>query len=60
MLTRQSNFESWQEAGSEDTSVRTNRLWKQLLQDYQQPPIDPAIDEELTAYVAKRKEALGR
>lgn len=60
MLTRQSNFETWQEAGSEDTSLRANRLWKQLLKDYQQPPLNPAVDEELCAYVAKRKEALGK
>jgi len=60
MLTRQSNFENWQEAGSENANVRANRVWKQLLRDYQQPDMDPAIDEELTAYVAKRKEALGR
>lgn len=52
------NFESWQEAGSEDTVVRANRIWKQLLKDYQQPPLDPAIDEELTDYVAKRKHVL--
>ncbi len=49
------NFENWQEAGSEDTVVRANRIWKQLLRDYQQLPLDPAIDEELTDYVAKRK-----
>ena len=30
------------------------RIWKQLLADYEQPPLDPAIDEELTAFVARR------
>jgi len=58
MLSDQRNFESWQETGSVDTQVRANRIWKQLLKDYQQPPLDPAIDEELTAYVARRKEVL--
>lgn len=57
-LSEQRNFESWQEAGSVDTELRANRIWKQLLKDYQQPPLDPAIDEELTAYVARRKESL--
>jgi trimethylamine--corrinoid protein Co-methyltransferase len=57
-LADQRNFETWQEAGSVDTQVRANRIWKQLLNDYQQPPLDPAIDEELTTYVAKRKEEL--
>lgn len=55
-LSDSRNFESWQEAGSPDTSTRANRIWKQLLREYQQPPLDPAIDEELTAYVSKRKE----
>lgn len=50
------NFENWKEAGSEDTAMRANRIWKQLLNDYQQPELDPAIDDALCAYVAKRKE----
>ena len=56
LLSEQRNFETWQEAGSPDTRTRANRIWKKLLRDYQQPELDPAIDEELTAYVAKRKE----
>ena len=55
ILTEQRNFETWEEAGSLDAQMRANRIWKQLLADYQQPPLDPAIDEELTEYVAKRK-----
>jgi len=55
-LSDQRNFETWEEAGSADTQQRANRIWKQLLRDYEQPPLDPAIDEELTAYVARRKE----
>jgi len=55
MLAERRNFESWQEAGSVDTQVRANRIWKQLLVDYEQPPLDPAIDEELDAYVTARK-----
>ncbi len=58
-LTDQANFESWEEAGALDTQARANRIWKQCLEDYQQPPLDPSIDEELTAYVARRKEELG-
>ncbi len=28
------------------------------LESFEPPPLEPAIDEELTAYVAKRKEAI--
>jgi len=54
-LTEQRNFETWEEDGSVDTQVRANRIWKQLLNEYEQPPLDPAIDEELGEYVAKRR-----
>jgi trimethylamine--corrinoid protein Co-methyltransferase len=54
-LGEQRNFETWEEAGAIDTQARANRIWKQLLRDYEQPPLDPAIDEELTAYVTQRK-----
>ncbi len=36
-------------------AVSANRVWKQLLRDYEQPPMDPAIDEELRDYVARAK-----
>ncbi len=58
MLSDWRNYETWEEAGSVATAARANAIWKQLLRDYEQPPLDPAIDEELCAYVAKRKEAL--
>ena len=55
ILSDQRNFETWEEAGSVDTQARANGIWKQLLQEYQQPPLDPAIDEELAEYVTRRK-----
>lgn len=50
------NFETWQEDGSKTATHRANEIWKSLLQDYEKPPIDPAIEEELQAYMAKRKQ----
>ena len=49
------NFESWREAGSLTAAQRANAIWKQLLADYQQPPLDPGIDEALQAFVERRK-----
>ena len=48
-------FETWEEAGSEDSARRANRLWKKRLQDYEAPPLDAAIDEALIDYIARRK-----
>ncbi|MGH6920258.1 MAG: trimethylamine methyltransferase family protein, partial [Geminicoccaceae bacterium] len=39
--------------------MRANRIWKALLAEYQPPPIDPAVAEELDAFVARRKEEGG-
>ncbi|MEM7335434.1 MAG: trimethylamine methyltransferase family protein [Chloroflexota bacterium] len=49
------NFEKWEEEGSATTYQRANKVWKQMLRDYERPPIDPAIREELDAFVAKRR-----
>ena len=56
IVSSRENFESWQEAGSKDASVRANTIWKQMLKDYEQPPLDAAIDEELVDYVERRKQ----
>jgi trimethylamine--corrinoid protein Co-methyltransferase len=59
MLSDWRNFESWQEAGAVDATQRANRIWKQLLEAYEPPPLDPAIDEAITDYVDRRKRELG-
>jgi trimethylamine--corrinoid protein Co-methyltransferase len=59
MLSDWRNFETWRLAGGHDSAYRANVMWKQLLADYVQPALDPAIDEELKAFVAKRREQGG-
>ncbi|WP_419923217.1 trimethylamine methyltransferase family protein [Candidatus Poriferisodalis sp.] len=49
------SFERWSDDGSLDAAQRANALWKQMLADYEPPPIDDAIDEELRDYIARRK-----
>ncbi len=58
MLSDRKNFEMWQEGGSKDSATRANAIWKKLLSEYVKPAIDPAIEEELTAYAARRKEEI--
>ncbi len=53
------NYETWQEAGRPTAYEKANRLYKAVLADYQPPPMDPAVAEELAAFVAKRKEEGG-
>jgi len=49
------SFEQWESEGSLDAAQRANRLWKQQLERYEMPPLDPAVDEALLAYMAQRK-----
>lgn len=59
MLSDWRNWESWVEAGSPELPSKANRIWKELLAAYEPPPMDPAIREELDAFVAKRVEEGG-
>jgi len=52
------NFETWQEDGAKNATQRANEIWKNLLNEYEKPPIDPAIEEELQAYMIKRKQEI--
>ncbi len=49
------NFETWEETGSLDATRRANRIYKQVLADFEPPPLDPAVREELEAFVTRRK-----
>ncbi|MEH6527245.1 MAG: trimethylamine methyltransferase family protein [Sneathiella sp.] len=48
------NFESWAEAGSPDALTRANRIYKDVLAEYEAPKLDPAIRDELNEFVDKR------
>ena len=49
------NYEAWAEAGGQWTDDRANRTWKAILADYEAPPIEPGVRDELTDFVARRK-----
>ena len=54
-LADNNSFEQWEADGSQDAVKRANTLWKQQLQRYEAPPLDPAIDEALTEFMTRRK-----
>ena len=49
------NFESWEDSGSLTATQRANTVWKQLVAEYEPPPLDPGIREALEEYVMRRK-----
>ncbi|RDD60546.1 trimethylamine methyltransferase family protein [Ferruginivarius sediminum] len=52
------SFEQWESEGGQDASQRANALWKKRLEEYQDPGLDPAIDEALQDFVARKKESM--
>jgi trimethylamine--corrinoid protein Co-methyltransferase len=48
------NYEAWDEAGRPEAAQRANALVKAFLAEYEPPPMDDAIRDELTAFVERR------
>ena len=55
MISNWDNYETWLESGSPTAETSANNVWKKLLQEYEQPPLDDSIDAELQDYVERRK-----
>jgi len=54
------SLETWQERGGKSVGERANAVWKRLLEGYEQPALDPAIKEELDAFVTRRRSEIER
>lgn len=54
-LADNNSFEQWVEDGSQDMETRANAKFKQMLESYEAPPLDPAIDEALLTFMEERK-----
>ncbi len=59
LVSNWQNYENWEQAGGKTAEERATEIWKQALQEYKQPAMDPAIREELDAYMAKRRDEIG-
>ncbi|WP_022950419.1 trimethylamine methyltransferase family protein [Leucothrix mucor] len=51
------SFEQWSEDGELDAAQRANKIFKTMLAEYEPPAMDPAIDEALLDFIARRKNA---
>ena len=58
MVSDWSSFENWQEAGCVDAAGRASRLARSFIESWEAPALDPAIAEELAAFVARRREEI--
>ncbi|MEM7503436.1 MAG: trimethylamine methyltransferase family protein [Pseudomonadota bacterium] len=49
------SFEQWEQEGAMDCAQRANQEWKRMLNEYQAPALDPALDEALLDFIQRRK-----
>ncbi len=59
MLSSSENYERWLRNGGNDTNARATALYQKKLEEYEQPPLDDAIRQELEEYVVRRRAELG-
>ncbi|MGI9604656.1 MAG: trimethylamine methyltransferase family protein [Acidimicrobiales bacterium] len=49
------SYEQWSEEGGLTSAQRANTIWKRMLDEYEAPGLDSAVDDEMLEYIAKRK-----
>jgi len=52
------NYDKWLQDGQTDAARRAHGIANVLLGEYERPPLDPGVREELRAYVERRKSEL--
>jgi trimethylamine--corrinoid protein Co-methyltransferase len=58
-LSSSDNYEKWMRTGGRDTATRAGEIWRKKVEEYEQPPLDDAIRQELEEYVVRRRAELG-
>ena len=58
MVSDWRNYETWAEDGARTATERANRIWKQLLAEFEPPPLDSAAAEGIAEFVTRRKAAI--
>jgi trimethylamine--corrinoid protein Co-methyltransferase len=59
LLSSTDNFERWTRNGSHDAADRASGIWRKELEDYERPPLDDAVREELDEFVTRRRAERG-
>jgi trimethylamine--corrinoid protein Co-methyltransferase len=59
LVSNWQNYENWALAGARDATQRATAIWQRALDEYEQPPLDPAVREALDEYVVKRRAEIG-
>ena len=59
LVSSSTNFERWTRDGGKDAAARAGEIYRRRLDEYEAPPIDEAVREELEDYVNRRRAELG-
>ena len=59
LLSSTENFDRWSRNGGKDATERAGEIWRKTIEEYEQPPMDEAVDAELQEYVVRRRRELG-
>ncbi len=54
LLATTQNFEAWEEAGSPDATARAGRIWRELVDRAEPPPLDEDVRAEIDVFVERR------
>ncbi len=58
ILTNWQNYEDWQKTGAIDLVTRAHNYARKMLEEYEEPVLEPSRREELDAYVERRREEI--
>ncbi|MEM8840268.1 MAG: trimethylamine methyltransferase family protein [Pseudomonadota bacterium] len=53
-LSDWTNYKGWEEAGAVRTPERAHKVWRKILDEFEAPPMEASIAEELDAFVDRR------
>jgi trimethylamine---corrinoid protein Co-methyltransferase len=59
LVSSTENFERWNRLGARDTATRAGEIWRKTLEEYEKPAIDSGLEEELKAFVDRRRTERG-
>lgn len=59
LVSSRLQYANWVDAGSPDAAQRAYLKWQEVLKNYEEPKLDPAVDESIRDFIARRKLEIG-
>jgi trimethylamine--corrinoid protein Co-methyltransferase len=59
LLSSTENYERWARNGGRDAAMRAGEISKKTLEEYEEPPMEADLKDELKSYVDRRRKELG-